>query len=936
MAGGSDIRAGAAYVELYTKNSKFVRGLDRAQRRVAAFAQTTRASATKLLGLSALFAAPFVAGGKVFAGFQQQMANVSTMLDKPAAHMDTFRKSVQSMAIEFGQSTETLSAGLYDILSASVPAGKALDTLSVSAKAAKAGMSETGVAADAITTMLNAYGLEAENAADISDWLFTIVKRGKTNFGELAPSIGNVATIASTAGVSLEELGGTIATLTKNGVKTENAITAVNAIISSFLKPTDEGAQYAKTLGFELNSTTLASEGMLGVFEKINKLPPDAISKLFPNVRALKGVLPALQNVEGFADDIAAMGGRTGSTEEAFKKMSATMSSTFDAAKQSALGVMAVIGESLSPVLSNLSGQFTAAAQSTMGWVGANQGLVVGLAAMVAIVGATGAGLLVLSVAGSAVATVFALTSGVVGAFGTIVGVTGTVIAGLTGILGTVGAALTAFIGMVQSGTLVTAAWNVVYTAMAYGMIAGEAVIAAATAGYAALSAAITLCTTKAGLQSIVFSIQIGLLNVIIATQTALAVSCSVLAGAFSMLSTVVMTVGSVLLTVVASPALLVVAALVTIGGIVLWCTGVLGKLWSFIKGVFGGALGWLGKKLAWLGSCFASVFKKILGWIGKFGQSITDSMGKAGGGFDKFGGDAKKAAANAKKAAKEAQKAMQDMQKESGAGASGGSGGANPQGDYLEQLKRQKRDIEIGRIEDDYQRQRAGIKAKYDDKHKEAEGKFGKGITQDRYDAEKGFAYRQYLDDSQSGGMSHDDALKKYEATMAKLAKQLEGSPVFDQLNQNEQTEVAALNENRQRELAEQKKQEQADIAAGNKQNKRDADRAEIAAQYHGDDQGRQLALNKYNRGVAIEDAKERGLDLDPINKKFDSQKRVIELDKGLNQAKQHVTGAFSGFAAMHFGGGQTEQKRIATATEKVAENTGKLVKQTKKGPTF
>ena len=506
MAGGSDIRAGAAYVELYTKNSKFVRGLNQAQRRVAAFAQTTRASATKLLGLSALFAAPFVAGGKVFAGFEQQMANVSTMLDEPAAHMDTFRKSVQAMSVEFGQSTETLSAGLYDILSASVPAEKALDTLSVSAKAAKAGMSETGVAADAITTMLNAYGLEAEHAADISDWLFTIVKRGKTNFGELAPSIGNVATIASTAGVSLEELGGTIATLTKNGVKTENAITAVNAIISSFLKPTDEGAQYAKTLGFELNSTTLASEGLLGVFERLNQLPPDAISKLFPNIRALKGVLPALQNVEGFADDIAAMGNRTGSTEEAFKKMSATMSAAFDSAKQSALGVMAVIGESMSPVLSNLFGQFTAMAQSTMGWVGANQGLVVGLAAMVAMVGATGAGLLVLSAAGSAVAMVFALASGAVGAFGTIVGVSGTVIAGLSGIFSMVGAALTAFIGMVQSGTLVTAAWNVVYTAMAYGMIAGEAVIAAATAGYSALSAAITLCTTKAGLQSIVFS----------------------------------------------------------------------------------------------------------------------------------------------------------------------------------------------------------------------------------------------------------------------------------------------------------------------------------------------------------------------------------------------------------------------------------------------
>ena len=252
--------------------------------------------------------------------------------------------------------------------------------------------------------------------------------------------------------------------------------------------------------------------------------------------------------------------------------------------------------------------------------------------------------------------------------------------------------------------------------------------------------------------------------------------------------------------------------------------------------------------------------------------------------------------------------------------------------GDYLEQLKRQKRDIEIGRIEDDYQRRRAGITAKYDDKHKEAEGKFGKGITQERYDVEKKSAYRQYVDDAQGGKMDHDTARQKYEATMAKLAKQLEGSPVFDQLNQNEQAEVTALNENRQRELAEQKRREQADIASGNKSLSSQLEREKINAQYQGDDRGRNLALNELDRKEALQGAKSRGLDVDLVNKRFDLKRQLIDSDKGISQAKQRVTGAFSGFAAMRFGGGQTEQKRIATATETAAENTGKLVKQGKK----
>ena len=143
-------------------------------------------------------------------------------------------------------------------------------------------MTDTGTAADAITTILNAYGMSADRAGEVSDLLFSIVKRGKTTFAELAPSIGLVATTAATAGVSTEELGAALATMTRSGVKTDNAITAVQAIISSFLKPAAEASDYARSLGFEMSVATLRAEGLEGIFKKISQLPPDAIAKLFP------------------------------------------------------------------------------------------------------------------------------------------------------------------------------------------------------------------------------------------------------------------------------------------------------------------------------------------------------------------------------------------------------------------------------------------------------------------------------------------------------------------------------------------------------------------------------------------------------------------------------------------------------------------------------
>lgn len=220
------IRAGRAFVELFADDSKLVRGLKRAQAKLKRFGDSVRSMGMDLLKVGTVMATPFVAGAKVFADFDRQMANVSTMLDEPEKHMARFSKSVRDMSVEFGESTDALAGGLYDILSASISPEKAMNVLTVAVKAAKGGLTDTKTAADAITTVLNAYGLSAEHAGTVSDLLFSVVKRGKTTFAELAPNIGEVASIAASAGVALEEVGATLSVLTRNGVRTTEAVTA--------------------------------------------------------------------------------------------------------------------------------------------------------------------------------------------------------------------------------------------------------------------------------------------------------------------------------------------------------------------------------------------------------------------------------------------------------------------------------------------------------------------------------------------------------------------------------------------------------------------------------------------------------------------------------------------------------------------------------------
>jgi len=331
--------------------------------------------------LGGIATAAFGVSIKAAAKFEEELANVSTMLDQSAMKiLPEYRAELQNLSMEFGESTATLSKGLYDILSASIPPAEALDVLAVSAKAATAGLTDTGTAADAITTIINSYGMEAKDAGIISDKLFAIVKRGKTTFGELAPAIGRVAATAAKSGLSFDELGATIATVTRAGINTRETMTSINGVLKSFLKPQTDAIVVAKQFGIELNTNTLRTIGLTGVMEKLKDATAEQLATIFGNVRGLKGMMAALGDAEGHARDYKLMLEAAGLTQEAFEKQSDTLSFKLKQLKQTFNVVKVEIGTALIPVVQELTENLMVTISKWKEWIEANPELARGIA----------------------------------------------------------------------------------------------------------------------------------------------------------------------------------------------------------------------------------------------------------------------------------------------------------------------------------------------------------------------------------------------------------------------------------------------------------------------------------------------------------------------------------------------------------------------------
>jgi len=303
-------------------------------------------------GLGIILAAGVIGAIKAFADFEQQMAKVATMLTKQTRHyLPAFGRAIKDLAVKFGESTATISEGLYQILSASVHPVRALKVLTQSMKAAKAGFTDTATAAKLLTSVLNAYGYAAKDVGKVSDILFSIQKRGQTSFAEFAHGLGRVTSMAAALNVPLEEVAAALATLTRNGISTSESITYLRSALVSLSGRSEGSIKAAKELGITLSAAELQSEGLTGMMEKLKDVSADQLKNIVTEVRARTGLNVLLNNSESYLDDLNLAMNSAGLTEDAFGEQTDTLSYKFGQFWQSIKTTAAEIGAVFGPKL---------------------------------------------------------------------------------------------------------------------------------------------------------------------------------------------------------------------------------------------------------------------------------------------------------------------------------------------------------------------------------------------------------------------------------------------------------------------------------------------------------------------------------------------------------------------------------------------------------
>lgn len=243
--------------------------------------------------------------------FQKAMLEVATLSKEVDGSLTEYMNRVMDMIRDIPIAGDEAAKALYQIVSAGHDGANGMEILEVSAKAATGGLTETATAADAITTILNAYGMQADKAKSVSDKLFTTVRLGKTTFGELGTSIAQAAPIAASFGISLDDVLAAVATITKQGVPTSEAMTKIRAAILGTANQLGDAAFQGRTF----------QEALQLIYDKADG-SATKMKELLGTDEALQAALALTgKNAKGASKDLAELGNSAGAAETAFKKM---------------------------------------------------------------------------------------------------------------------------------------------------------------------------------------------------------------------------------------------------------------------------------------------------------------------------------------------------------------------------------------------------------------------------------------------------------------------------------------------------------------------------------------------------------------------------------------------------------------------------------------
>jgi len=308
---------------------------------------------------------PIVAAGAaavhLATDFESSMSKIEGLVGVSSKQVSAWSDQILNMGQTLPQAPKELADALFFVTSAGFRGAEAMDVLTMSAKAAAAGLGETQTVADAVTSAVNSYAQSGLTAAEATDIMVAAVRTGKMPADALAGVLGGVLPVASQLGVGFDEVAAAIASATRQGLEASRAATGLRFMLMSLMKPTAETTATLRDYGLSISEVqkSLAERGLLATlteladkFDLSTTRGREAFATIVGGARGFTAASILVgQNAEAVAGVFDDVTNAVGSTNKAFEVASQTAGFKFRQALTQLEDAAIELGNIVLPIL---------------------------------------------------------------------------------------------------------------------------------------------------------------------------------------------------------------------------------------------------------------------------------------------------------------------------------------------------------------------------------------------------------------------------------------------------------------------------------------------------------------------------------------------------------------------------------------------------------
>lgn len=247
-----------------------------------------------------------------FMEFEKRVSEIQT-LEKMGRGLplDTWINGLLELSDAWGIDAMSQAEGAYQTLSNQIAQGaEALQFLTTANKLAVTSVTSVENAVNALTGVLNAFEMEADQANRVAAVLFKTVELGRVRLEEMT-ELGDISVFARQLNISFEELAATVATLTIRGMKQAKVSTQLRGFFVKLLKPTKDMKELFKEMGVTSGVAAIKTYGFVGFLKKLLEVTKGAPEKIVKMVNRIRGMIVALtmagEGIRTYTDNLEEM-----------------------------------------------------------------------------------------------------------------------------------------------------------------------------------------------------------------------------------------------------------------------------------------------------------------------------------------------------------------------------------------------------------------------------------------------------------------------------------------------------------------------------------------------------------------------------------------------------------------------------------------------------